>query len=75
MERHPQPQPRLATGVPDARVSVEDDGEGVPPGTEGGGVGLGVVQRLVERIRGSLALRSGPGRTAWVIGLPGAAKP
>jgi two-component sensor histidine kinase len=51
-------------------VSVEDDGVGVPPGAEGGGVGLGVARRLVEQIGGSLALRSRPGHTAWAIALP-----
>jgi two-component sensor histidine kinase len=55
-------------------VSVEDDGVGVPPGAEGSSVGLGVARRLVERIGGSLALRSGPGRTVWAIALPSAAK-
>jgi two-component sensor histidine kinase len=56
-------------------VSVDDDGVGVPHGAEGSSVGLGVARRLVERIGGSLALRSGPGRTVWVIALLGAAKP
>jgi two-component system, sensor histidine kinase PdtaS len=64
--------------VPDGHggveVSVEDDGVGVPPGAEGSSVGLGVARRLIERIGGSLALRSGPGRTAWAIALPDAAK-
>jgi two-component sensor histidine kinase len=63
---------------PDGRggieVSVEDDGVGVPPGAEGSSVGLGVARRLVERIGGSLALRSGPGRTTWAIALPAPAK-
>jgi two-component sensor histidine kinase len=57
-----------------AEVSVEDDGVGVPPGAEGSSVGLGVARRLVERIGGSLALRSGPGRTVWAIALPGGVK-
>jgi two-component sensor histidine kinase len=55
-------------------VSVEDDGVGVPPGAEGRSVGLRVARRLVERIGGSLALRSGLGRTAWAIALPVAAQ-
>ena len=46
---------------------------GVPPGSEGRSVGLGVARRLVERSGGSLALRSKPGRTAWTIGLSGPA--
>jgi two-component sensor histidine kinase len=63
---------------PDGRggveVSVEDNGVGVPPGAEGSSVGLGVARRLVERIGGSLALRSGPGRTVWAIALPATAQ-
>jgi len=43
---------------------------GVPPGAEGRGVGLGVARRLVERIGGSLVLRSEPRRTIWSIALP-----
>ena len=55
-------------------VSVEDDGVGVPPGAEGSSVGLSVARRLVEQIGGSLALRSGPGRTVWAIALPDTAE-
>ena len=47
---------------------------GVPPGSEGRSVGLGVARRLIERSGGSLALRSEPGRTVWAIGLPAAAE-
>ena len=62
--------------VPDGRggreVSVEDDGVGVAPGTEGGSsVGLKVARRLVERAGGALSLRSEPGHTIWTIALPG----
>jgi signal transduction histidine kinase len=55
-------------------VSVEDDGVGVPPGAEGRRVGLRVARRLVERIGGSLSLRSEPGRTIWSTALPGTAR-
>ena len=56
-------------------VTVEDDGVGVPAGTEGGGVGLGLARRLAERAGASLTLRSGPGRTVWTVLLPGDARP
>jgi two-component sensor histidine kinase len=56
-------------------VTVADDGVGVRPGAEGGGVGLGLARRLAERAGASLALRSEPGRTVWAVLLPGDARP
>jgi two-component sensor histidine kinase len=66
---------RLAPdGQGEVEVSAEDGGVGVPLGAESRSAGLGVARRLVERIGGSLALRSGPGHTVWAIALPGAAR-
>jgi two-component sensor histidine kinase len=56
-------------------VTVADDGVGIRPGAESGGVGLGVARRLAERMGFSLALRSEPGRTLWTVALPGDARP
>ena len=75
------PSPRLAGG---ARIAVEDTGPGVPPEMReriftlftttkrtGTGVGLAVVQKIVERHGGTIAIESADsGGARFVIDLP-----
>jgi signal transduction histidine kinase len=66
-------------------VSIEDDGPGVPddlrarifepffttkPVGSGAGLGLDIVQRIVDDHRGEIALESRPGRTVFTVTLP-----
>ncbi|GAC1415108.1 MAG: ATP-binding protein [Acidobacteriaceae bacterium] len=66
-------------------VSVEDDGAGIPvesqahvfdpfyttkPVGVGTGLGLGIVQRIVEQYRGTITFSSEPGRTEFRVRLP-----
>jgi two-component system sensor histidine kinase PilS (NtrC family) len=69
-----------------ATLSVEDDGPGIPPAelsriftpffttkAEGTGLGLAVVQRIVDAHGGSVEVDSAPGRGArFTVRLPGA---
>lgn len=66
-------------------VSIEDDGAGIPlesqahvfdpfyttkPVGVGTGLGLGIVQRIVEQYRGTITFSSEPGRTEFRVRLP-----
>ena len=66
-------------------VSVEDNGAGIPlesqshifdpfyttkPVGVGTGLGLGIVQRIVEQYRGTITFSSEPGRTEFRVRLP-----
>ncbi|MSX01646.1 MAG: HAMP domain-containing protein [Actinobacteria bacterium] len=67
-----------------SRVAVTDFGEGIPrgdldrafepfytsDGTRGAGLGLAIAHELVERMGGSLAVESKPGRTTFALELP-----
>jgi signal transduction histidine kinase len=65
-----------------AFVEVEDDGPGVPPGSDrlfepffstkrtGTGLGLAIVQRIAVDHRGTVAIDSSPGRTCFRVTLP-----
>jgi len=70
-------------------VRVRDDGEGIPPEVKsrifdpffttkpvgsGTGLGLDIVQRLVDRHEGLIAVTTEPGRTEFQVTLPLAAK-
>ncbi|MDP9037645.1 MAG: ATP-binding protein [Acidobacteriota bacterium] len=66
-------------------VAIEDDGGGIPlesqphifdpfyttkPVGVGTGLGLGIVQRIIDQYRGSIAFSSEPGRTEFRVRLP-----
>ncbi|MDQ2833411.1 MAG: ATP-binding protein [Acidobacteriota bacterium] len=69
----------------DLCISVADDGSGIPleaqaqifdpffttkPVGVGTGIGLGIVQRIVEQYRGTIRFSSQPGNTEFVVRLP-----
>ncbi len=66
-------------------VAIEDDGAGIPlesqshifdpfyttkPAGVGTGLGLGIVQRIVDQYRGTITFSSEPGRTEFRVRLP-----
>lgn len=84
--QHGGPNVRLtAWRTPEhAGFSVEDDGDGIPDAErerifqrffttdreQGVGLGLAVVRELVKAHRGTLDVRSDPGRTVFLVALP-----
>jgi two-component sensor histidine kinase len=61
---------RRAVGDGDmATMTVSDNGRGFTPGREDKRHGLGLVRRLIEQVRGTVALDSGHG-TVWTITFP-----
>jgi two-component sensor histidine kinase len=52
-----------------ATLTVSDDGPGFTPNAESKRHGLGLVQRLVEQVRGIVSIAAMPG-TTWTIGFP-----
>ena len=72
-----------------ARIAVTDFGPGVPrgeidrvfepfytsDGTRGAGLGLAIAHELTGRMDGELTVESRPGRTTFVVELPGAPAP
>lgn len=67
------------------RIRIRDDGPGIPPenverifdpffttkGSEkGSGLGLGIVQRILDSYKGRLSVQSEPGRTEFTVHLP-----
>jgi two-component sensor histidine kinase len=52
-----------------ATITISDDGTGFELKTEGKRHGLGLVRRLIEQVRGTIALESNHG-TAWTIRFP-----
>lgn len=72
-----------------ARIAVTDFGPGVPrgelervfepfytsDGTRGAGLGLAIAHELTGRMNGELTVESRPGRTTFVVELPGARAP
>ena len=72
-----------------ARIAVTDFGPGVPrgeidrvfepfytsDGTRGAGLGLAIAHELTGRMNGELSVDSRPGRTTFVVELPGAQAP
>jgi two-component system, OmpR family, sensor kinase len=73
-----------------SELAVEDDGPGIPAEHQeqvfarftrlegsraaGTGLGLAIARELAERMGGRLRLDSGPGRTAFILGLPEAVR-
>ena len=54
----------LQPGSVSARISVEDDGCGLPKGPAGGCIGLSLVRTIVkERLGGEVEVQTGPGGT------------
>ena len=66
-------------------VEIRDDGEGIPPEIQshifdpffttksvgvGTGLGLGIVQRLVEQFHGAIHFSSEPGATEFIVRIP-----
>ena len=72
-----------------ARIAVTDFGPGLPrgeldrvfepfytsDGTRGAGLGLAIAHELTGRMNGELTVESRPGRTTFVVELPGAPAP
>ena len=69
----------------DLCISVSDDGAGIPsecqshifdpfyttkPVGVGTGIGLGIVQRIVDQYHGTIRFSSQPGNTEFVVRLP-----
>jgi signal transduction histidine kinase len=69
----------------DLCISVSDDGAGIPPESQaqifdpfyttkpmgvGTGIGLGIVQRIVNQYNGTIRFSSQPGNTEFVVRLP-----
>jgi two-component system, OmpR family, sensor kinase len=77
---------RVSEGGERARLSVEDDGPGIPPEhlehvferfyrvdgarASGSGLGLAIARELTQLMGGSVEVASGPGRTAFTVSLP-----
>ncbi len=55
-----------------ATMTIVDSGPGFNPATKSGRHGLGLLRRLVEQVRGTVALESRH-RTSWTIRFPVAA--
>lgn len=68
-----------------ATVKIEDNGPGIPkeiqdkifqaffttkPKGEGSGLGLSIVQKIIERHHGQITFESQPGKTVFIIKLP-----
>jgi signal transduction histidine kinase len=66
-------------------IAIQDDGAGIPPESQshifdpfyttkpvgvGTGLGLGIVQRIVEQYRGTITFTSQPGNTEFHVRLP-----
>jgi two-component sensor histidine kinase/PAS domain-containing protein len=51
------------------RLSVSDDGVGLPQGGQSRGIGMRLVRSLVQQCKGEMQVRSGPG-AAFIIQLP-----
>ena len=76
-----------AAGQPRLRVTVKDDGPGIPPGDlarlfepffttkpNGTGLGLPITRRIILEHQGTITVESQPGRgTAFLISLPASA--
>ena len=69
----------------DVLIAIQDDGPGIPPENQklifdpffttkpagvGTGLGLGIVQRVLDGFNAKLAMRSQPGDTEFVVRIP-----
>jgi two-component system, OmpR family, sensor kinase len=77
---------RVSEGDERARLSVEDDGPGIPPEhlehvferfyrvdgarASGSGLGLAIARELTQLMGGSVEAASAPGKTAFTVSLP-----
>jgi two-component sensor histidine kinase len=57
-------------GARAAIMTISDNGQGFEPQAGNKRQGIGLVRRLVEQVRGTSALSSGPGGTVWTIRFP-----
>jgi two-component sensor histidine kinase len=53
-----------------ATMTVTDDGQGFEPSAGSKRQGVGLVQRLVEQVRGTATITSDQGGTVWTIKFP-----
>jgi two-component system, NtrC family, sensor kinase len=75
----------ICTKSEQVKISITDSGKGIspeilprifqpflttkPPG-KGSGLGLGIVRKIVEKHRGSIEVKSAPGKTTFTVTLP-----